>query len=186
MPKIKKKIKVEKFSSFTFIVILGIFLGLIITAYLNINFNEYLPKTNFWGEKDLIKERKTLSEIPYNQGDFLTPFFVTFSIAFSSLIMALIINIFRKDFFYNFKKNFGYIDKDNKKSGLYAHYFWLFWLLGFPIFISLVRNLHYGSIYFINSKFETSLPNFIGIFIVFIILFLSAFLIDLIHKNKKK
>ena len=60
MAKKKKNIKIEKFSPFTFLVIVSVLGSLIIAKIIIAQFHEYIPQTNFYGESGLIKEPKEI------------------------------------------------------------------------------------------------------------------------------
>jgi len=104
MAKKKKNIKIEKFSLFTFLVIISVLIGFVIAKIVIVQFHEYIPQTNFYGESGIIKER--MEPLPYNEGDIFRPLFGFFSWVASALIVAFIINIFKKNFIYNFMKIF--------------------------------------------------------------------------------
>ena len=47
----KKNIKTEKFSPYTFLVIVSVLGGLIIAGIIRTQFNEYIPQANLFGEE---------------------------------------------------------------------------------------------------------------------------------------
>ena len=100
----KKNIKTEKFSPFTFFVIVSVLGSLIIAKIIIAQFHEYIPQTNFFGESGLIKEPN--EPIPYNEGDIFRPLFGLFLWTSSALIVAFIINIFKKN---NCNSNFMWV-----------------------------------------------------------------------------
>ena len=154
MAKKKKNIKIEKFSLFTFLVTISVLIGFVIAKIIIVQFQEYIPQTNFYGESGIIKER--MEPLPYNEGDIFRPLFGFFSWVSSALIVAFIINIFKKNFIYNFMKIFGYTT--SKKTGdFYKHWFWLVWLIAFPILWGSLITLFRGLIYLMNYQFNTSL-----------------------------
>jgi hypothetical protein len=156
MAKKKKNIKIEKFSPFTFLIICSIFIGLIFALTIKINFFEYYPQTNLFGESGLIKEPK--EPIPYNQGDIFRPLLGMFFWVCSTFIIVFIINIFNKNFLYKFIRTFGY--SESKKSGdFYRYQFWLWWLIAVPIGFSIIIMLFSGLIHFINNQFNISISN---------------------------
>jgi len=153
MAKKKKNIKIEKFSLYTFLVIVSVLGSLIIAKIIIAQFHEYIPQTNFYGESGLIKEPK--EPIPYNEGDIFRPLFGFFLWISSAFIVAYIINIFKKNFAYNFLKTFGYTTSKNT-GDFYKHWFWIWWLIAIPVIWGVVITLFRGLIYFINYQFNTS------------------------------
>ena len=144
----KKNIKTEKFSPYTFLVILSVLGSLIIATIIIAQFHEYIPQTNFFGESGLIKEPN--EPIPYNEGDIFRPLFGLFLWTSSALIVVFIINIFKKNFAINVLKIiFGY-----PWQPYYS--FWLFWLIGFPIFLNIFFIIIDGLRYLIVTNFEIS------------------------------
>ena len=152
----KKNIKREKFSNFTFFILASVLAGLIISGGIRVYFHEYIPQANLFGETGLIKEPRT--PMPYNQGDFFRPLFGMALWVISVFIVVFIINFFRKNFAYNFIRLFGYTESKKDKGDLYRHQFWLFWLIGFPVFFTFLLTIVYGIIHLINYQFNTSLP----------------------------
>ena len=154
MAKKKKNIKTEKFSPYTFLVIVSVLGGLIIAGIIRTQFNEYIPQANLFGESGLIKEPK--APVTYNEGDFFRPLLGVAFWVYSVFIVVFIINIFRKNFAYNFIRTIGYTTSKNE-DGLYRHQFWLFWLIGIPVGISILYMFCVGIIHLINYQFNTSL-----------------------------
>ena len=170
----KKNIKKEKFSLFTLLVIVSVIAGLLIGNLLRAYFHEYIPQANLFGETGLIKEaRKPLA---YNEGDFFRPLFGFTLWICLAFIVVFIINIFRKNFTYNFIRSFGYTESKKDKGNLYKHQFWLFWLIGMPILWTFIVMIFRGLIHLINYQFNTSLSEHWWIIIFWPIWLLYGFL----------
>jgi len=162
---VKKNIKTEKFSFYTFLVILCILFGLLISGTLRNALWEYLPKTNLFGDSGIIKESKTSI---YNEGDIFRPFFAILFWVTASMVIIFIVNFFRKGFAHNVLNSMGLLPKNN------PDYYkgWLFYFLGIPIFWSIAITLIQGGIHFINTTFNKSIPGdsiFIFIFLLWIL-----------------
>ena len=153
MAKKKKNIKTEKFSPYTFLVIVSVLGGLIMAAIIRLNLYDYLPQANLFGESGLIRDPKVPKT--YNECDiFIILFSLTFWI-FSSLIVVFIINIFRKNFANNFIRLFGYTTSKNE-DGFYRYQFWLSWLIAIPTVGSIIVIFCIGLVHLINYQFNTS------------------------------
>ena len=162
---VKKNIKTEKFSFYTFLLILCILFGLLIAGALRDALFEYLPKTNLFGDSDIAKESKIRI---YNEGDIFRPFFAILFWVTASMVIIFIVNFFRKDFAHNVLNSMGLLPKNN------PDYYkgWLFYFLGIPIFWSIAITLIQGGIHFINTTFNKSIPGdsiFIFIFLLWIL-----------------
>ena len=153
MAKKKKNIKTEKFSPYTFLVIVSVLGGLIIVGIIRTQFHEYIPQANLFGESGLIREPKAPKT--YNEGDIFRIFFNFAFWVFSILIVVFIINIFRKNFAYNFIRLFGYTTSKNE-DGFYRYQFWLYWFIAIPIAASIFVIFFIGLIHLINYQFNTS------------------------------
>jgi hypothetical protein len=162
---VKKNIKTEKFSFYTFLLILCILFGLLIAGALRDALFEYLPKTNLFGDSDIAKESKIRI---YNEGDIFRPFFAILFWVTASMVIIFIVNFFRKDFAHNVLNSMGLLPKNN------PDYYkgWLFYFLGIPIFWSIAVTLIQGGIHFINTTFNKSISHdsiFIFIFLLWIL-----------------
>ena len=91
---VKKNIKTEKFSFYTFLLILCILFGLLIAGALRDALFEYLPKTNLFGDSDIAKESKIRI---YNEGDIFRPFFAILFWVTASMVIIFIVNYISLD-----------------------------------------------------------------------------------------
>ena len=178
MAKKKKNIKIEKFSLYTFLVTVSVLGSFILAKIILAQFHEYIPQTNFYGESGLIKE--PIEPIPYNEGDIFRPLFGFFLWSFSALIVAFIINIFKKNFAYNFLRNFGYTTSKNT-GNFYKHWFWIIWLIAMPVVSAVAITLFRGLVYFINYQFNTSIE--LSSWILFILPIWLVFLLIAAYKK---
>ena len=155
------------------LVIVSVLGGLIIAGIIRTQFHEYIPQANLFGESGLIKEPK--APLPYNEGDIFNTFFgYTFWIC-SAFIVVFIINIFRKNYAYNFIRLFGYTTSKNE-DGFYRHRFWLWWLIAVPIIFAIVITCFKGLVHLINYQFNTSLPEFSWLLILPILFGIGVYL----------
>ena len=150
-----KKIKVEKFHSYTALCILSVILGLIIGGFLNLQIREYLPMpmTNFFGEagmKDVFGTPR-----PYNDGDIFRPFFAGLFWIVGIFVCLVVINFFRKGFAYSVLYSLDVFPKNNLNN----FKGWIVLLLGLPVFWTIVVMIVQGSIHLININFDTSFSN---------------------------
>ena len=148
----KKYTKPETF--FTIIIIL---ISLIFASFLEKSLDEYLPKTNFFGETSF-EER--------HQGNIFRWTFLSAFTVYISFLIFFIITIFKKRFVWTvFKSIFEYPWKPQ-------YSFWLFFLIGIPILWSLVFFIADAINYFIYTNFGLSsgLSHLISIILVLIII----------------
>ena len=145
-----KKIKVEKFHPYTALCIFSVILGFMIAGFLKLQFGEYLPMTNFFGEVHM----KNLAGTPrpYNDGDIFRPFFAGLFWIVGIFVCLVVINFFRKGFAYSVLYSLDVFPKNNLNN----FKGWIVLLLGLPVFWTIVVMIVQGSIHLININFDTS------------------------------
>lgn len=181
-PMKNKKIKVEKFHSYTALYIFSLILGLIIGGFLNLQIREYLPMTNFFGEAGMKDVYGTPR--PYNDGDIFRPFFGGIFWVVGTLVCLVVFNFFRKGFVYSFLYSLDIFPKNNLNN----FRGWIVLLLGLPVFWTIVVMLVQGSVHLININFDTSFAKdnlFLMILSIWMFIFIFNWVQDKVSKFKK-
>ena len=153
-----------------FFAVIIIILSGILSLYINASVKEYLPKTNFFGEVSM-EER--------HQGNIFRWFFFAIFWVYITFGSFFVISIFKKKFaLIVLKTIFEYPWKP-------YYSFWLFFLLGLPIFWSLMFFIIDAINYFIFTSYDLSSSISLLLALVLWLIFWNGS-IALIDKIKEK